>query len=96
MIDRFALVAGAITALAMPPALRRVFGIEAKMQQGVAMDGGGHGDIAAAPAIAAARTAARHVLLAPERKAAVAAIARLHGDSYFIYKHNDVGQAFDL
>ena len=41
-------------------------------------------DVAAASAIAAARPAARDILLAPERKAAVAAVARFDRDSYFI------------
>jgi hypothetical protein len=57
------------------------------MQQRIAMDGRHHHDIAAMPSVAAARTAARNVLLAPEREASVAAIAGFHGDFYFIYKH---------
>jgi hypothetical protein len=51
------------------------------------VDGGDHRDIAAATAVAAAGASARDVLLAPKSQAAVAAIARFDGDSYFIYKH---------
>jgi hypothetical protein len=80
----FAVVAGAVAAFAVPAALRRVFGIEAEMQQRVAVDGRDHDDVAAAAAIAAAGSAARHVLLAPESQTAVAAVARFDCDSYFI------------
>ena len=79
-----AFVTGAIAAFAVPSALRRVFRIEAKMQQRIAVNGRHHDDVAATAAIAAAWTAARHVLLAAERQAAVAAIARFDRDSYFI------------
>jgi hypothetical protein len=58
------------------------------MQQRIAVDGGNHRDIAAIAAIAAAGSAARDVLLAPEREAAIAAIARLNGDDYFIYEQS--------
>jgi hypothetical protein len=85
--DRLALMPRAITALAMAPALRGVFGIETEMNQRIAVYGGNHADVAAAPAIPAAGTTARNVLLAPEREAPVAAVARLDGDSNFIYKH---------
>src|SRR6185437_431268 len=44
--DAFAVVPGSIAAFAVPAALGRVFGIESEMQEGVAMDGGDHGDIA--------------------------------------------------
>ena len=82
-------MAGAVAAFAVASALGRVFGIEAEMEQRVAMDGGHHDDVAAAAAVAAAGTAARNVFLAPERQTAVAAVARFHGDSYFIYKHEN-------
>ncbi len=75
----------------MPSALRRVFRIEAEMQQRVVMRAGDHGDVAAAPAIAAARSPARHILLAPERQTAVAAIPGLYADSYLIYEHGEKG-----
>jgi hypothetical protein len=51
------------------------------------VDGGRHSDIAAVPAVAAAGTSAGNVFLAPESEAAIAAITRFYGDSYFIYKH---------
>ena len=72
----------------MTAALRRVFGVEAEMEQRVAVDGRDHGDVAAMAAIAAAGAAARYVFLAPERKTAVAAVACFDGDNYFIYEQS--------
>jgi hypothetical protein len=74
----------AVAAFSVPPALRRIFRIEAKMQQCIAVNRRDHRDIAAPPAVAAARTAARNVLLPPERHAAIPAVARFDRDSYFI------------
>ncbi len=71
----------------MAAALRFVLGIEAEMQQGIVVLAGDHDDVAAASAIAAAGAAARHVLLAPKRQTAVAAVAGLHQNSYFIDEH---------
>ena len=48
---------------------------------------GDQNHVAAATAVAAAGTAARDKFLAPERKAAIAAVAGFHLDSYFIDKH---------
>jgi len=78
-------VTRAVAAFAVPAALRRVFGIETEMEQRIAMDGGDHDDVAATAAIAAARATPRHVLLAPECEASVAAVAGFHRDFYFIY-----------
>ena len=85
--DAFAVVPGLIAAFSMPTALRSVFGVKPEMQERVAMNGRHHGDIAAAPAIAAARAAARDVLLPAEGQAAVAAIAGLYRNSRLVYKH---------
>src|SRR5215469_2434051 len=71
----------------MTPALRRVLGVESEMQQRVVMLARHHLDVAAASPIATARPAPRNVLLAPERKTAVAPVSRLHADSDFIDKH---------
>jgi hypothetical protein len=71
----------------MASALRGMLGIEAKLQQRILMAARDESDIAAAPAIAAARTAARDVLLAPEREAAVAAVPCLHRYFSFIDQH---------
>jgi hypothetical protein len=86
--DSLAFMASPVAALAVPASLRRVFGIEAEMQESVLVDGRLHDDIAAAAAIAAAGTATRNVFLAAERQTAIAAIARFDRDSYFIYKHD--------
>ncbi len=86
-IDGRALAARAIAAFAVPPALGLVLGIKAEMQQRVVVFAGDKNHVAAAPAVAAAGSAARDILLPPERKTAIAAVARLHADSYFINKH---------
>ncbi len=85
--DRLPFGAGAVAAFAVPAALGLVLRIEAKLQQRVLMLVGHQHNVAAAPAIAAARTAARDVLLPPEGQAAVAAVARLHQNSDFVDKH---------
>src|SRR5579862_4105643 len=79
-----AFVTGAVAAFAMTAALGSVFGVEAEVQQGVAVDGGDHDDIAAAAAVAAGRTAMGNVLLAAEGENAVTAVAGFDGDSYFV------------
>src|SRR5271167_2464760 len=81
------LAAGLVRTFAVASALALVLGIEAEMHQRVVALAGLHDDVAAAPAVAARRTAARHEFLAPEGHAAVAPIARLHADSRFINEH---------
>ena len=71
----------------MTPALPGVLRIEAQVQQRIHVRIRLHNDVAAASAIAAARTPTGHVLLAPKRKTAVAAIAGLHANANFIDKH---------
>ena len=71
----------------MPPALGLVFGIKTEMQQRVVVFAGDKNHVAAAAAIAAAGASTRNKLLAAKRKAAIAAVARFHADSYFINKH---------
>jgi hypothetical protein len=51
------------------------------------MDGGDHGDIAAAAAISAGRSAPWDVFLAPESQAAVATVAGFHRNSRLVYEH---------
>jgi hypothetical protein len=75
-----------IAALAVASALRFVFGIEAEVKKRVVVLAGGHDDVAAAPAVAAARTAARDEFLAPERKTPVAAVAGFDQNPDFVYK----------
>jgi hypothetical protein len=65
-----------------------MFGIKAKVEQGVMVLGCDHDHVAAPAAIAAARSAARDKLFTPERKAAVAAVARFDGNDDFIYKQH--------
>src|SRR5258708_28905942 len=88
-LDRFALVSGAIAAFPVPAALRFVFGVETVAEQRVGVLARHHSDVAAAAAIAAAGTAARDILLAPERQTAVAAVARLYVDFGFVDEHRD-------
>ena len=57
------------------------------MEKSVVVFAGNHGDGAAPAAVAAAGSAPRYKFLAPESETAVAAIARLHLNSYFIDKH---------
>jgi len=77
-------VAGALAALAVAAPLAFVFGIEAEMEKSIVVLAGDQHDIAAPAPVAAAGTAARDVFLAPERKAAVAAVAGFDGNDYFI------------
>ena len=51
------------------------------------MRAGDHEDVAASATVAATGSTARHKFLAPEGKAAVAAIPGFHADSDFINKH---------
>jgi hypothetical protein len=82
-----AFAARALAAFAVPAAFRLVFRIKAEMQQRIVVFARDKNHIATAPAIAAARSSARNILLAAERQTAIAAVARLHADSYFINKH---------
>src|SRR5207249_3168848 len=86
-LDAVAVGPCAIAAFAVASALRLMLGVKTKLQESILVLGGNHNDIAAAPAIAAARPAARDVLLAAESEAAVAAIAGLDENSYFIDEH---------
>src|ERR1019366_9136891 len=85
--QRLALGAGALAAFAVAPALRLVFRVEAELEQRIGVLARHHDDVAAATAVAAARTAPRDILLPAESQATVAAVAGLHEYSYFIYKH---------
>ena len=87
--DAFAFAAGLVGTFAVAPALGLVFGIEAEVDQRVVALAGFHGDVAAAPAIAAGGTAAGHELLATEGHAAVAAVAGLDPNFGFIDEHGE-------
>jgi len=82
--EAFAFVAGSVAAFAVAAALSGVFGVEAEMEKRVAVDGGDHGNVAAASAIAAAGAAARHVFLTTESEAAIAAVTRLDCNVDFV------------
>jgi hypothetical protein len=86
-VNRFTFPSAALAAFAMPATLRGVFGIKTEMQESVVVCAGDHEDVAAAAAIAATGSTARNKFLAPEGKAAVAAIPGFHADSDFINKH---------
>jgi hypothetical protein len=83
-----AVVALFIAAFAMTPALSLMLRIEPEMEQSVVMLGGDHNHIAAVSSIPATGSASGDVFFAPEGKAAVAAIAALHQDIYFIDKQH--------
>ncbi len=84
----FAIVPGAIAAFAVASALGFVLGIKAEVEKSVVMLGGDHDDVASAPAVASAGAAARDILFAPKRQAAVAAVAGLHIDFNFVDEHH--------
>jgi hypothetical protein len=86
-VDGSAIPARALAAFAVPSALGFMFGIKTEMQQSVVVFARDKNDIAAPPAVAAAGSSARNEFLAAKRKTAIAAVARLHADSYFINKH---------
>ncbi len=71
----------------MPPTLRFVFRVEAKMYQRIVPLARFHDDVPAIAAIAARRPSPRDKLLPPERHAAIAAVARLYPNCGFIDKH---------
>jgi hypothetical protein len=66
------------------PSLARWNAREAIVHQGVDVAVGDRPDAAAAAAVAARGAAARHELLAPERGAAVPALAGVHLDGRFV------------
>ena len=86
-VERAALGAGPLAALAVTAALGLVLGVEAELEQGVLVDGGDQHDVAAAAAIAAARPAARDEFLTAEGQASVAAVARFYQNSRFVDEH---------
>src|SRR5471032_1587113 len=86
-LDGVAFGAGPLAAFAVAAALGLVLRVETEMQQRVGLLAGHQNHIAAAPAIAAARTAARDVFLPAECQAAVAAVAGLDQNSDFVNKH---------
>ena len=71
----------------MASALGFVFGVEAKVNEGVVAEGRGHEDVAAVAAIAAGGAALGNKFFTPEGHAAVATVAGLDPDSCFINKH---------
>jgi hypothetical protein len=82
-----ALAAGPVTAFAMAPALGLMLRVIAEMEQSVVMRIRNQNDIAPAPAVTAAGTAARNEFLSPESQTAISSIACLHGNNDFVYKH---------
>jgi hypothetical protein len=86
-LDRFPFFSRTIAALSMTAALSCVLRVEAEMEQSVVIRIGHHHDVTATSAVATAGSAMGNVLLTPERKTAVAAVAGLYFDPYFVYKH---------
>ena len=85
-------MSAAIAALAMPAALRFVFALVAKVDQGVVLLGRAQDDVPATASVAAARSAARHELLTPKRNTPVAAFTGLDVDDGFIDEHGGIGE----
>ena len=82
----FAPLAVAAVGAAVAAVFRRVFAVEAEVQQGMHIGVGIQDDIAAVAAVAAVRAAVHHEFFPVERHAAVAAVARLRGNGNAIYK----------
>ena len=79
-----------LRAFAVPPAVGAKFAIVAVAQQRVVVRIRFQEDAAAMAAVAAGGSAARHVFLAAERDAAVAAVPGFHVNFGFVYKHVNV------
>jgi hypothetical protein len=71
----FSLAASAVAALAVSASLGSMFRVVPEVKQRVVVFARYENDIAAPSAVSAARAASRNKLLAPERKAAVTAVA---------------------
>jgi hypothetical protein len=76
-----------VASFSMTAALRLVLRVESEVKQSVVMLAGRKNHVAAAPAVAAARTAPGDKLLAPERKTPVAAAAGFDLDINFVDEH---------
>ena len=85
--DVVAFASALIAAFTVASALGLVFRVEAEMHQRVVALAGFHVNVAAAPAIAAGRAAARNELFAAKGDASVAAVAGFYADSGFINEH---------
>jgi hypothetical protein len=72
----------------MPAPLGLVLGIETEMEKRVVVGTRRHHYVAATASVASARAAPRHKFFAPEREAAVAAIARFYRNNNFVNKHD--------
>src|SRR5262249_27456318 len=92
-LDRPPFVSGAIAALPMASALSLVLGVETEVKQSVLVLTGDEINIAAATAVAPARTSARDILFAPKSQTSIAAVASLYVDPDFVNEHweEDVG-----
>jgi hypothetical protein len=77
-----------LRAFAVVTALGFVFRVVAQVKQGVEGFVGFNPHVAAAPAVAAGRSAARHKLFAPESRDAVAAAAAAYLNFCAIYKQS--------
>jgi hypothetical protein len=86
-LNRLTFLAASITAFAVPATLRGVLGIEPEVKQCVVVRAGHHRDVATTAAVAATRSAPRHVLLPTESQTPVAAIPGLYADFDFIDEH---------
>jgi hypothetical protein len=85
-INRVPVASLAIAPLAMAPALGFVFRIKSKVEQRVVVRTRNKDNIAPASAVAPRRPSARNKFLAAKRKTAIAAVAGLHENFYFIDK----------
>jgi hypothetical protein len=76
--------AGLVAAFAVASPFGFVLGVVAELEQRVLMARPDQDDIASAPAVTAARTTARNILLSPERETAIAAVAGFYQYSCFV------------
>jgi hypothetical protein len=86
-LEVLAVAASLVAALAVLSAVRPKEMIEAEFEKRVFLWIGNQEDAAAVAAIAAARPAPGHKLLAPERDTAMTAVAGLHRDFGFVNEH---------
>src|ERR1051326_2177636 len=86
-VHAFSVAAFPVAALAVTAALGLMLGVEAEMQQRVVMFAGNQDDVAAAASVAAAGPASRNILLAPERKTAVAAVSGFDRNGDVVDEH---------
>src|ERR1051326_7122206 len=93
-LDGTAVCAGLIAAFTVAAALGFMFGVIAELQERILLASRNQGDISSAAAIAAARSAPRHIFLTAKRQTAVAAVTGLYQDSGFVEEKHWRGSGY--